>query len=241
MKQKALPQAMILIRSMGTVCNLIILRAYNDAHTVVIKHNTGNIWNPVGVDISLDDIRDAILLWWDGTKWIVLSQWIDIAEQQVLGRLTGGVKKGLTVAELQTLALSAAFPENTGLQLATALSADGKYFAIEGVAGTLGETVAFGEFVYFKASDSKWWKTKADVTATSGSVRVGCCCIAGAANAATFIMFMGKIRADASISDLYNIGSYIFKRCYGGSSNQYRTNGNDKFCCQMYRTWDNGR
>jgi hypothetical protein len=193
----------------GTVVSLIILRAENDARSVVLKHNTGNIWNPAQIDITLDDIRDSVMLWWDGTKWIVLSVWIELAEQQVLGRLTSGVKKGLTVAELQTLLLSATFPENTVYELPSSLSADGKYIALRSEPGTLGETMVFGEGMYFKASDGKWWKWKADVTATCGAVRIGYCCVAGNANAATIVMFKGMIRADA-LFDTFTISAPVF-------------------------------
>jgi len=57
----------------GTEGNVIILRAENDARTVVIRHNTGNIWLQGKADISLDDIRDAIILAYDGIKWIGIS------------------------------------------------------------------------------------------------------------------------------------------------------------------------
>jgi hypothetical protein len=41
----------------------------------------------------------------------------------------------------------------------------------EKVAGTAGESLVFGNTVYFK-SDGKWWKTDADASATAGPVRV---------------------------------------------------------------------
>lgn len=54
----------------GTV---IALCAANDARTVVIKHNTGNIL--CGADVSLDNSADQILLkWWaPSTKWRMIS------------------------------------------------------------------------------------------------------------------------------------------------------------------------
>jgi hypothetical protein len=42
----------------------------------------------------------------------------------------------------------------------------------EKVAGTAGESLVFGDLVYFK-SDGKWWKTDADAVATAGPVRLG--------------------------------------------------------------------
>ncbi|MCK9569555.1 hypothetical protein M0R72_11500 [Candidatus Pacearchaeota archaeon] len=53
----------------GVTGMTIILRAEDDTRTVVVKHNTGNIWLVGKADISLDDIRDSIRLIWDGTKW----------------------------------------------------------------------------------------------------------------------------------------------------------------------------
>lgn len=61
----------------GATVQLIILRAENDAHTVVIKHNTGNIWLKRKQDLSLDDLRDGLMLFWDGTKWIDLGAWAE--------------------------------------------------------------------------------------------------------------------------------------------------------------------
>ncbi len=110
---------------------------------------------------------------------------------------------GLPAAGLVTGIL----PAGASVQIPTSL-ADGTYVALEAVAGTLGETVAFGETVYFKAADSKWWLTKADATATSGAVRVGFCCVGGIADAATVIMFTGAIRADA-LFDTFTVSAPV--------------------------------
>lgn len=59
----------------GATVQLIILRAENDAHTVVVKHSTGNIWLKRKQDLSLDDLEDGLMLFWDGTKWIDLGAW----------------------------------------------------------------------------------------------------------------------------------------------------------------------
>lgn len=52
----------------------LILRAVNDAHTVVIKNGTGNI--QCGADISLDNQYDTVTLIYDAnlTKWLLLSK-----------------------------------------------------------------------------------------------------------------------------------------------------------------------
>jgi len=75
--------------------------------------------------------------------------------------------------------------------------------------GTLGETIAFGEPVYFKTADSKWWLAKAIATATSGAVKIGICTVGGAANATGTILLYGKIRAD-SLFPAMTIGAPVF-------------------------------
>jgi len=87
--------------------------------------------------------------------------------------------------------------------------ADGTYDG-NTISGVLGETVAFGELVYLKAADSKWWKAKADVTATSGVPIVGFCVIAGDADGVTAILDgEGIIRADA-LFDTFTISAPVF-------------------------------
>lgn len=51
--------------------DLIVIHPENDARTVVVKHNTGNLWLPGKTDINLDDIEDGLLLVWDSvnSKW----------------------------------------------------------------------------------------------------------------------------------------------------------------------------
>ena len=58
----------------GGIPDLIILRPENDARTIVIKHNTGNIWLQGKTDITLDDLEDAIMLAYDSTT----SKWFDV-------------------------------------------------------------------------------------------------------------------------------------------------------------------
>ncbi len=55
----------------GVEGKIIFIRPYNDAHTVVVKHNTGNIWTGIG-DVTLNDLRDSLMLVYDGTKWITV-------------------------------------------------------------------------------------------------------------------------------------------------------------------------
>ena len=53
----------------------MILHAANDAHTIVVKHNTGNILLNGGVDFVLDNAADMLMLMYKGA----LSKWVQIA------------------------------------------------------------------------------------------------------------------------------------------------------------------
>lgn len=60
----------------GGVSGMVLeLRAANDARTVVLKHNTGNIYNPGGINLSLTTDKDTVRLRYDGglSKWIVTA------------------------------------------------------------------------------------------------------------------------------------------------------------------------
>lgn len=56
----------------GAAGMLLWLRSTAAARNVVIKHNTGNILCPGGADITLDDLNEFALLWYDGgqSKWL---------------------------------------------------------------------------------------------------------------------------------------------------------------------------
>lgn len=53
----------------------LLIQAENGARDVVIKHNTGNIYNPSGVNITLDDQYKSAQLVYSAalSKWVVLS------------------------------------------------------------------------------------------------------------------------------------------------------------------------
>jgi len=108
-----------------------------------------------------------------------------------------------------TLGGAATFSENVALLMVASLSADGKYCGIVET-GTAGETLAFGTLVYFKAADSRWWKTDADAATTSGPVKVGIVAVAAAsAGNSVTVMLYGKIRADSLFPTL-TIGAPAF-------------------------------
>lgn len=58
----------------GTDGDLIILTAANDAHTVVCKHNTGNLHLAGGADFSLDSVSDTLMLIYNGSDWLEISR-----------------------------------------------------------------------------------------------------------------------------------------------------------------------
>jgi hypothetical protein len=133
---------------------------------------------------------------------------ITIAAQQVVGRITGGAIKGLSVAELQALIFSLALTENVQIQLTTTPSADGKYSGIV-EAGTAGATLAFGDLVYFAVADSRWELADADAAATAFG-KLGICVLAAANDgSATTVLLWGKVRADTAFPAL-TIGAPVF-------------------------------
>jgi len=134
---------------------------------------------------------------------------LTVGEQTVVGRITGGNVAALTVAQLQTLAFSAALPEDVGIEWDAALSADGKYSGIITKQFNGGATIPFGEIMYLKAADSEWYQAKADVTATSGAVMVGICVLATTDGNACTALLMGKVRADAKFPT-FTISAPVF-------------------------------
>lgn len=59
----------------GNDGQLLFVRPASGARTVVLKHGTGNIFNPRAVDISMADATDLAALLYDGValKWTVLA------------------------------------------------------------------------------------------------------------------------------------------------------------------------
>jgi hypothetical protein len=57
----------------GAEGEVILLRAAHTDRTVVLKTGTGNIINPSGIDVTLNDTNDYCLLAHNGTNWIVIG------------------------------------------------------------------------------------------------------------------------------------------------------------------------
>lgn len=111
------------------------------------------------------------------------------------------------------------------ITLGGGLSADGNYTGVSET-GTAGETLAFGEVVYFKAADSRWWKTDADSATTSGGVKVAICVSSGTAGGALTVMLFGKIRAD-SLFPTMTIGAPVFLSQTAGAITSTQPTGTD--------------
>lgn len=112
--------------------------------------------------------------------------------------------KTLTSPTINTATIGGATPlaEGASIDLDPSLSADGTYTGIA-ITGTAGATLAFGDIIYLAAADSRWELADASAASTSGSVLVGICVLAAAADgSATKILLQGNIRADTAFPAL---------------------------------------
>jgi len=57
----------------GEEGQFLFLRPASGDRTVVLKHNTGNIWSPHGMDLSLEDADDYAFLVYSGSKWCIIG------------------------------------------------------------------------------------------------------------------------------------------------------------------------
>lgn len=98
--------------------------------------------------------------------------------------------------------------ENVSILLDAALSADGKWSGICET-GVCGETLVFGNICYFKAADSRWWRTDSDAEATTGLVKLAVCVVAGVAGETKTFMLKGKVNA-ASLYPALTISAPVY-------------------------------
>jgi len=82
----------------------------------------------------------------------------------------------------------------TSLDLTTSLPSNQSYLGIT-ESGTVGENVVFGDVLYLKFSDGKWWKAKADSYATTPAMRMALASIT--ANNSGTILIEGNVRYDS--------------------------------------------
>lgn len=124
-----------------------------------------------------------------------------------------------------TLGGDVTFSENVALVLDPALSADGKYCGVtESV--TAGETIAFGDLVYLKAADSRYWLTDADADATAGAVKVAMAVSSGTAGNSMTVLHYGKVRADANFPAL-TVGAPVYISTTAGDIQVAQPSGTD--------------
>lgn len=57
----------------GSEGELLLIRPASGSRTVVVKHNTGNIWNPSFNDQYLIDSDSYLLLAYSGSKWCIIG------------------------------------------------------------------------------------------------------------------------------------------------------------------------
>ena len=57
----------------GAQGEVILIRPTDGAKTIILKHNTGNIWNPSTEDVTLDDADDYAVLVYSGSKWCIVG------------------------------------------------------------------------------------------------------------------------------------------------------------------------
>jgi hypothetical protein len=143
---------------------------------------------------------------------------LEVTEQTVVGRITSGNIAALSVAQLQTLALSAALPENVVILLDAALSADEKHSGIAET-GIAGATLAYGQVCYLAAGDQRWELAKADAAATC-SGKLGICIQAAASDGdPTTMLLWGKVREDTAYAWTINAPVFVSAATAGAMTN----------------------
>lgn len=68
----------------GSKGQLLFVVAANTAHTVVLRHSTGNIRTMSGADISLDSTEIMAALFYDGTNWLVLAEPVPVIDASTI-------------------------------------------------------------------------------------------------------------------------------------------------------------
>jgi len=78
----------------GEQGTILFIKASNGARTVVVKHMTGNIYNPCLTDIKLDETAKMLMLVHDGTRWVVMAGGCGGAGETVTPIVIGDVTPG---------------------------------------------------------------------------------------------------------------------------------------------------
>lgn len=77
----------------GSTVPFLFISPISDARSVVLKHGTGNIECPGGVDLTLAEDDDFAMLVWNGTKWAVLA-YKTLADRSTFGKFTSAEQTG---------------------------------------------------------------------------------------------------------------------------------------------------
>ena len=163
---------------------------------------------------------------------------LEISEQRLLGRITGGVITSLTPAQILTLinvtagAIADVLEDTTpqlggnldlnekGLEYDFASLAADHTYSGDVITGVAGEAVALGDVCYFK-SDGKFWKMDADAEATMKGMCAMATASIGAAASGIFLL-RGLIRDDTWI---WTVGAELFASVTPGNPTETRPTG----------------
>ncbi len=131
----------------------------------------------------------------------------------------------LTTPSAFTTGGSITLAENHGIVLDAALSADGTTTGIIRT-GTAGDTLAFGDLVYFEVSNSRWELADADAAATAGDVLLAICVQASSDGNSTTLLFFGVVRADA-VFPAMTVGAPLYVGTTAGDIQTAQPSGTD--------------
>lgn len=106
----------------GVAGRELFVQAENDARTVVLKHNTGNIFSPSAADISLDDDKKIVHLVYSAalSKWIVTNT---PAPSLLISALTKTANYTAVLADRSALVVATANTWTLSLDAAATLGA----------------------------------------------------------------------------------------------------------------------
>lgn len=92
----------------GVAGRELFVQAEHTDRTVVVKHNTGNIFNPSAVDVSLDDDKKIVHLIYSATlsKWVVTASPVPSASDTVAGVLEVADQSEMETGSSTTLAVT---------------------------------------------------------------------------------------------------------------------------------------
>lgn len=87
---------------------MLRIQAENDARTVVVKHNVGNIYNPSGGDITLDTAYGIVDLIYSAalSRWIVINTPVSSASDSTAGSIQIAVQSDQETATSTTKAVT---------------------------------------------------------------------------------------------------------------------------------------